>query len=117
METDDREIGVQSDKWQDGITPWAAHQQTAATERTDVHKSPPTAPITEHAHVTEGLQSSSGEGEGGTLSCVRAHDDGLKGKMTSNSNQLSGLICYFIKRESIRQGANTVRTLLHKSSH
>lgn len=46
-----------SDKWQDGIAPRAAHRQTAATEGKDVNKSAPAAPITEHAHLTEGLQS------------------------------------------------------------
>lgn len=86
-----------SDKWQDGMAPRAAHRQTAATEGRDGNKSPPAAPITEHAHLTEGLQSTPWEGDGKTLACVRAHDDGVKGKMTSHSNQLSASICYFTK--------------------
>lgn len=96
-----------SDKWQDGMAPWAAHWQTAATEGKDENKSPPAAPITEHAHLTEGLQSTTWEGGGITLACVRAHDDGVKGKMTSHSNQLSA--------ESSRQ-ETAVRTLLHNSN-
>ena len=63
---------------------WAAHRQTAATEREDGNKSPPAAPITEHAHLTEGRQSTPWEGWGGggggggggkTLARARAHDD------------------------------------------
>lgn len=30
-----------------------------------------------------------------TLGCVRAHVDGVKGKMTSHSNELLAIICYF----------------------
>lgn len=86
-----------SDKWQDGMAPWAAHRQTAAAEGKDGNKSPPTAPITEHAHLTEELQSTPWEGDGKTLTCVRAHNDGVKGKMTPHSNQPSAVICYFTK--------------------
>lgn len=79
------------------MAPWAAHRQTAAAEGKDGNKSPPTAPITEHAHLTEELQSTPREGGGKTLACVRAHYDEVEGKMTSHSNQLSALICYFTK--------------------
>lgn len=79
------------------MAPWAAHQLTAATERRDGNKSPPAAPITEHAHLTEGLQSSPWEGDGKTLACARTHNEGVKGKMTSHSNHLSAFICYFTK--------------------
>lgn len=86
------------------MAPWAAHRQTAATEGKDRNKSPPTAPIMEHAHLTEGLQSTPVEGDGKTLDCVGANDDGVKGKMTSHSNQLSALICYFTKVEVQQTG-------------
>lgn len=45
MKKDDCKIALLSDKWQDGITPRATHRQTAATEETDVNKSPPPALI------------------------------------------------------------------------
>jgi len=83
METDD--------KWQDGSAVRAAHRQTAAAEGRDGNKSPPAAPITEHAHPTEGLQSTPREGDGKTLASAGAHDDGVKGKMTPHSDSAINL--------------------------
>lgn len=65
------------------------------TEGKDRNRSPPAAPITEHAHLTEGLPSTPRKEEGKTLGCVRAHVDGVKGKTTSHTNELSVVICYF----------------------
>lgn len=67
MKKDGRKIALLSDKWQDGITPRATHQQTAATEETDVNKSPPPAVIYQLSHLTKRLQSSLWEGTGATL--------------------------------------------------
>lgn len=87
---------------------------TAATEGTDGNKSPPTARITEQAHLKEERPSTRGGWK--TLACMRANDDGVKGKTTSHSNQLSALICYFNKVESQQHVNNIVRALLHNSS-
>lgn len=53
MEKDDRGIAPLSDKWQDGITLWASHWQTAATEEMDKSKCAPLLQFTELAHLRD----------------------------------------------------------------
>lgn len=95
METDDREIAPCLTNGRMAPLHGLPTGKLPATEGKDRNRSPPAAPITEHAHLTEGLQSTPREEDGKTLGCVRAYVDEVKGKMTSHSNELSAIICYF----------------------
>lgn len=97
METDDREIApCLTNGWMALLhgLPTSKLPPLKGREGEDGNKSPPAAPITERAHLTEGLQSTLWAQDGKTQACDGECDDGVKGTTTSHSNQPSTLICY-----------------------